>query len=268
MSRREIHMMRSVTARCLFRSRRSLCNLSGASEGDQLRRRLLEGALEHVDDCGWSASAIGEAIMTLAGRSLSVGVTLGVVAALAAKQAGLSVAVTGLFERGGAGELVCFFEDQCDIRLRDWLHRHSHLELDRRGWMKMAIETRLRMLEPVKASWSEAVRVQMMSHNLMAGCEQRSRMVDIMYEFAPETRSQSFLPIGFQKRALRTIYSSTELGMLSDESHQWADSLTWLDRQLDQWELAGQAANTAGRHANVAQGIASATLAAIRSVRK
>ena len=73
----------------------------------EVRRSILNAALEHVPDFGWSSEAIEAGAQTI----------------------GLSAMAEGMFPRG-AGDLVLHFTEDCNVRLADYLVSQSKVEKD------------------------------------------------------------------------------------------------------------------------------------------
>ena len=73
----------------------------------KMRRNILNAALEHVPELGWSSEAIEAG----------------------AQSVGLSAMAEGMFPRG-AGDLVLHFSEDCNVRLADYLVSHSRVDKD------------------------------------------------------------------------------------------------------------------------------------------
>lgn len=71
------------------------------------RRSILNAALEHVPEFGWSSEAIEAGAQAM----------------------GLSAMAEGMFPRG-AGDLVLHFSEDCNIKLADYLVSQSRVEKD------------------------------------------------------------------------------------------------------------------------------------------
>ena len=76
-------------------------------EDADMRRSILNAALEHVPEFGWSSEAIEAGAQTM----------------------GLSAMAEGMFPRG-AGDLVLHFTEDCNVRLADYLISQSRVEKD------------------------------------------------------------------------------------------------------------------------------------------
>lgn len=76
-------------------------------EGDDVREKILNAALEHVPELGWSSEAIEAGAQAI----------------------GLSAMAEGMFPRG-AGDLVLHFIEDCNVRLADHLVTESRAEND------------------------------------------------------------------------------------------------------------------------------------------
>lgn len=79
-----------------------------AEEQDaEIRKNILDAALQHVPELGWSSDAIEAGAQTI----------------------GLSAIAEGMFPRG-AGDLVLHFTEDCNVRLADYLVSESRVEKD------------------------------------------------------------------------------------------------------------------------------------------
>lgn len=79
-----------------------------AEEQDaEIRKNILDAALQHVPELGWSSEAIEAGAQTI----------------------GLSAMAEGMFPRG-AGDLVLHFTEDCNVRLADYLVSESRVEKD------------------------------------------------------------------------------------------------------------------------------------------
>ena len=76
-------------------------------EDDHVRQNILNAALEHVPELGWSSEAIEKGAQAI----------------------GLSAMAEGMFPRG-AGDLVLHFIEDCNVRLADHLASESRAVKD------------------------------------------------------------------------------------------------------------------------------------------
>eukprot|EP00271_Cylindrocystis_brebissonii_P019733 TRINITY_DN6180_c0_g1_i1.p1 TRINITY_DN6180_c0_g1~~TRINITY_DN6180_c0_g1_i1.p1 ORF type:complete len:331 (-),score=44.35 TRINITY_DN6180_c0_g1_i1:497-1489(-) len=174
------------------------------------RLRILEGALDHVNRLGWSEAALAEA----------------------AAEAGLSPAVVGMFPRKEA-ELVEFFMDSCLSRTKEELARRQEelRQLTLRERISAAIRERLEQQAAFVTSWPQALSIQTQPSNAATSLRQRLELFDTLWAIAgdhsPEMERQA------KRLMLATVYSTSEVYMLTDYSPGFDDTWKFLDRQVE-----------------------------------
>lgn len=136
----------------------------GKSVPLELRGELLDAALaDHVRLLGFGPEAV----------------------AAAAKDRGLSAATTGLFERGGAVELVERFIEQCNSRLGEDIGPEELQALRRlpvRDRIRSVVKARLRLLQPLLNHWPKAVGLLAQPQHLVASLGTATATVDAMWD--------------------------------------------------------------------------------------
>ncbi|KAK2553104.1 Ubiquinone biosynthesis protein COQ9-A [Acropora cervicornis] len=130
-------------------------------EGDDVREKILNAALEHVSEFGWSSEAIEAGAQAI----------------------GLSAMAEGMFPHG-AGELVLHFIEDCNVRLAD------HLVTERKSSrviIRDAVEVRLRMLIPYIEQWPQAMGLMLLPYNAPDAAKNVAYLVDEIWYHAGDT---------------------------------------------------------------------------------
>jgi ubiquinone biosynthesis protein COQ9 len=188
------------------------------------QQELLDKALQLVPQLGWSNQALETA----------------------ADQLGLSRAIVGSLPRR-EGDLISYFNDNCNDRLKDLLTSTSE-ELSAmriRDRVAQGVKHRLEMIQPYKSSWSDALAVQTQPQNLPASLKNYASITDMIWRYAAGDRSTDFS--WYTKRALLTgVYISTELCMIGDVSANERDTWEFMERRLDDVLLLGKTIGEGG----------------------
>ncbi|KAK9827204.1 hypothetical protein WJX74_010318 [Apatococcus lobatus] len=191
-------------------------------EGTDTKQRILHAALERVKELGWTRAALEAGC----------------------RDQGLSPAAVGMLPSGPA-ELVQFFIDQCNAELAAELaRRKSELGMMRTiDRVKLAVRLRLEMLVPYIDSWPQALGLMAQPSAAVVGCRQLAFIVDEIWHAAGDKSADTSW---YTKRALlASVYTSTELYMLTDYSPEYADTWESLDRRLADVMRLGSAAREA-----------------------
>ncbi|XP_054476227.1 ubiquinone biosynthesis protein COQ9, mitochondrial [Anoplopoma fimbria] len=210
---------------------------------EQLQARVLAAALEFVPQHGWSMEAIAAAAETL----------------------GLSSASTGMFYNG-AGDLVLHFIAHCNSQLTEILaEQHNQVQLGQAEpkktaeFLRDAVETRLRMHIPYIESWSQAMSILLLPHNIPDSLKHLSTLVDDIWYYAGDRSTDMNW---YTKRAALTgIYNTTELVMLQDSSPDFQDTWSFLDNRIqDVVNMAATAKQAQATGETMVQGLMGAAV--------
>ncbi|KAK9819794.1 hypothetical protein WJX72_002458 [[Myrmecia] bisecta] len=202
-----------------------------STEGASHREIILEAALEHVKQLGWTHAAL------VAG----------------AKDVGLSPAAAALLARGEA-ELVEYFVDHCNLELILQLEAMGEelAQMRVHERVRRAVQMRLQMLIPHIDSWPQALSIRARPANLGMAMRQVASLADDIWHAAGDTSTDHNW---YTKRALlASVYTATELYMLTDYSPGYADTWAALDRRLKDVMHLGKAArevSTAAEHSQM-----------------
>ena len=194
-------------------------SFAAAAAADDARDRLLDAALHHVKQHGWTSAAL----------------------VAAARDLGLSPAVTGIVPRREA-ELVEFFIAQSNKKLVEAMQQHadefqSMSPEDRIRW---ALKRRLSMVHPHISSWPQALAVAALPTNIPHCGKLLGQMVDDVWHAAGDTSTDTSW---YTKRiALAAVYTATELFMLTDYSPHFNETWAAMDRRLHDLVALGKAA--------------------------
>ncbi|POM59838.1 RpsU-divergently transcribed protein [Phytophthora palmivora] len=180
-------------------------------------KRILIKAIEHVTVHGWTIEAL----------------------AAGATDLGYPSVAHGMFARG-AVELVEYFMDSCLDKLRETLivntDKLQTMTVAER--LKFGVRARLEMLEPVMATWPQAMAIGALPQNAPNTAKRLAQISDEIWYFAGD-KSTDFS--WYTKRAILTgIYASTELFMLNDKSPNFQDTWAFLDRRVDETIQLGE----------------------------
>lgn len=159
---------------------------------DGVRQSLLNGALEHVKERGWSEAAV----------------------VAAARDLGLSPAVVGLFPRGEA-ELVEHFIELCNLKCIKGLEEKQHeiLKLAMNERITMALHARLDLLKPVIDTWPQALAVAARPSNAPHSVKLLFSLVDDIWATLGDGSTD--LTWYSKRGVLAAVYASTSLYMIT-----------------------------------------------------
>lgn len=202
-----------------------------------VRSQLLDAALRHVKQHGWTSASL----------------------AAGARDLQLSPASTGMFNRG-AGELVEHLIRQHNQQLAQELQSHhqefSKLPVGRK--IASAIRKRLEMNAQYMDTWPQALATVAQPANASAAAKLLFQLLDDIWYAAGDTSTDMNW---YTKRALlAAVYTSTELYMLTDFSPGYQDTWEQLDRRIADALWIGSAVRNASA---VPQQLLSALLQAV-----
>ncbi|XP_029009603.1 ubiquinone biosynthesis protein COQ9, mitochondrial [Betta splendens] len=210
---------------------------------EQLQARILTSALEFVPLHGWTMEAI----------------------AAGAEKLGLSTASTGMFDNG-AGDLVLHFIAHCNSRLTEILaEQHKQVQLGQAepqktaDFLRVAIETRLRMYIPYIDTWPKAMSLLLLPHNIPDSLKHLSTLVDDIWYYAGDRSTD--MNWYTKRAALMGIYNTTELVILQDSSPDFQDTWNFLDNRIqDVVNMASTAKQVQSTSEAVVQGLMGAAI--------
>uniref|UniRef100_A0A0A1XQ97 Ubiquinone biosynthesis protein n=1 Tax=Zeugodacus cucurbitae TaxID=28588 RepID=A0A0A1XQ97_ZEUCU len=180
---------------------------------DAIRTQILEAALPHVPELGWTRDAIVKG----------------------AEEAGFPSVVHGMFPDGGYA-LVSYFYGKCNDevvrRLQEETQNCKLAVGDPLDFLVRAVRTRLEMIVPYKSQWSQALALIALPQNAATSLAQVLTLVDDICYYAGD-RSVDF---GWYTRriGLATIMKMTELFMLQDSSADHANTWEFLRNRMDE----------------------------------
>ena len=165
----------------------------------ELRMRVLEASMLEVPALGWTTDA------------LSAG----------AAACGLSPMAHGLLPRGPV-ELVEFFSASCDASLSaDMAARSSELAaLETHNKLLVAMQARLQLIAPHRASWAQALALRALPANLPATLRDAHSLSSLLLDVCGEDAKRPLLPHPVDPHikliSIGAIYGAAELHMLTD----------------------------------------------------
>ncbi|KAH8394922.1 hypothetical protein KR222_010979 [Zaprionus bogoriensis] len=180
---------------------------------DATRAKILDAALRHVPEHGWSKQAI----------------------VLGAEECGLPSVVHGMFPEGGFA-LVSHFNGTCNAQLVKSLQeqtQNGHKEVDNPlEFLVQAVRHRLELILPYKQHWPQAMALNAQPPHASTALAQVLTLVDDICYYSGD-RSVDF---GWYTRriGLATIMKMTELFMVQDTSPGHAHTWEFLKNRMDE----------------------------------
>mmetsp|Transcript_7065 Transcript_7065/g.16484 ORF Transcript_7065/g.16484 Transcript_7065/m.16484 type:complete len:299 (-) Transcript_7065:182-1078(-) len=190
----------------------------------ELRVQVLDAALNHVHQWGWTAQAI----------------------AAGAKDLGLSAYSHGLFPRGPI-ELVEHFQQTCE---KEWVQELAKIDTSGQTThekLSAALRLRLSKQGAFMSTWPQALALQALPHHAPGAMATLAKICDVAWTHAGDRKRDL---VAYSKRvALGGIYTGSELYMLTDYSEGFTDTFDFLDRQLKEAQKLGTTAEMAVQQA-------------------
>ncbi|CAL4923087.1 unnamed protein product [Urochloa decumbens] len=182
----------------------------GGAGYQEEQEKVLRASLLHVPRMGWSESAM------VAG----------------ARDVGISPAIVGAFPRKEAA-LVEFFMDDCLQQLMDRIdagegEQLKNLRLSER--LSKLVWMRLEMQAPYISKWPQALSIQSQPANVSTSLKQRAVLVDEFWHAAGDVGSD--IDWYVKRTVLGGIYSTSEVYMLTDNSPEFRDTWTFVNRRI------------------------------------
>lgn len=147
-----------------------------------------------------------------------------------ARDVGVSPSIVGSFPRKEAA-LVEFFMDDCLQRLMDIIDSGEELQnLVHSDRLSKLIRIRLEMQAPYISKWPQALSIQAQPMNLPMSFRQRAELVDEISHAAGDDGSD--IDWYVKRTVLGGIYSTSEVYMVTDNSPEFRDTWTFLERRI------------------------------------
>lgn len=149
-----------------------------------------------------------------------------------ARDVGVSPAIVGAFQRKEAA-LVEFFMDDCLQQLMDRVdagegEQLKNLILTER--LSRLVRMRLEMQTPYISKWPQALSIQSQPANVSTSLKQRAILVDEIWHAAGDSGSD--IDWYVKRAVLGGIYSTSEVYMLTDNSPEFRDTWTFVNRRI------------------------------------
>ncbi|XP_016990528.1 ubiquinone biosynthesis protein COQ9, mitochondrial [Drosophila rhopaloa] len=180
---------------------------------DAIRAKILDAALQHVPQQGWTRHAI----------------------VLGAEESGYPSVVHGMFPEGGFA-LVSHFNGKCNAQLVESLQQKTdggkqEVE-DPLDFLVQAVRQRLEMVTPYKTQWPQAMALIAQPQHAPTALAQVLTLVDDICYYSGD-RSVDF---GWYTRrvGLATIMKMTELYFLQDTSQGHTQTWEFLKNRMDE----------------------------------
>lgn len=149
-----------------------------------------------------------------------------------ARDVGVSPAIVGAFPRKEAA-LVEFFMDDCLQQMMDRIdagegEQLKNLILSER--LSKLVRMRLEMQAPYISKWPQALSIQSQPANVSTSLKQRAILVDEIWHAAGDSGSD--IDWYVKRTVLGGIYSTSEVYMLTDNSPEFRDTWTFVNRRI------------------------------------
>jgi len=151
---------------------------------------------------------------------------------------GLSPMAHGLLPRGPV-ELVEFFSASCDASLSaDMAARSSELAaLETHNKLLVAMQARLQLIAPHRASWAQALALRALPANLPATLRDAHSLSSLLLDVCGEDAKRPLLPHPVDPHikliSIGAIYGAAELHMLTDSTRELSDTWVFLEREVE-----------------------------------
>jgi len=165
-----------------------------------IRVRLLDAALNKVPEHGWTVGALSAAAVSI----------------------GLSPAAHGMLPRGPI-ELVRHFSSACDAKLQaELVSKADEFEsLEVKNRLVLAMQTRLRMLEPYVATWPQALALKAQPTNVSESLSDAHALASLLLDACGAGARAPIAPAAIDAHlkcaSLAAVYGAAELYMLTDK---------------------------------------------------
>jgi ubiquinone biosynthesis protein COQ9 len=207
---------------------------SSTSSSNDPRDSILDAALKHISDEGFTLNAISAGAQDIGLRALSA----------------------GAFPRG-AVELAWHVMRKGNLEMSEAMQRADLESLSVNDRVKLGIKTRLLYQAPLLRSWPQAMALGMQPQNVTETANLLAVFADECWYLAGDRSTNLHW---YSRRALLLgVYVATEAYMLSDHSKDFADTWEFLSRRLED-------ATRVGKEADNALSVASGAGTAIASI--
>ena len=182
--------------------------MTGEGDRGAVREQLLLATLPHVTFDGWTLTAM----------------TAG------AADCGMDAVAVRRYFPGGPAEMVALFSDWADTRMRDALEKTDLSAMKIRDRITFAVRARIEALAPHREAARRALAfLALPAHApLAAKCVYRT-VDDMWYAIGDRSVDFSF----YTKRGLLAgVHSATMLYWLQDNSEDFAETWSFLDRRI------------------------------------
>lgn len=192
-----------------------------SEKAEDIKYDILEAALCHVNNHGWSEAALKLGIADL----------------------GLSEACLSMFSLGGV-EIALHYDKTLNEELEDMMAQQQDDRLPGSEpppiahFLKDAIKTRLQLQVPYFDRWAEALSLVASPKVVPRAAEQFAHLIDDIWFYAGDESSDV---TWYTRRAtVAAVYRMTELFMIQDESPDFTETWAFLDRRLSELENMGE----------------------------
>ncbi|KAI9146562.1 COQ9-domain-containing protein [Paraphysoderma sedebokerense] len=200
--------------------------LTTRREVKKVKSRIIKQAVELIPKYGYSIDCLGRA----------------------AEKCGYPFTTHGLFPDGPMNLIDHIMSDGMNEMRTKFIEKKEEMaqkneRLGMTASVKLLCQYRLTYMKPFIRQWHEGLAVMALPHNVPKSLQHLAELVDEMWFLAGD-RSYDFNY--YTKRALlSSVYTTTELYMMTDTSPDFEATMKFLDRRLEDTAIFGKAVNDA-----------------------
>jgi ubiquinone biosynthesis protein COQ9 len=144
---------------------------------------------------------------------------------------GVNPAIAALAFDGDAGDMIAAWFEAVDTKMLELLPASALTVMKVRERITALVEARLSVMAPHREALRRAQAILAQPQNLKRATRLGWRAADVMWRAAGDTATDYN---HFTKRAiLGSVYASTMLVFVNDESEDWADTRAFLSRRIE-----------------------------------
>jgi ubiquinone biosynthesis protein COQ9 len=144
---------------------------------------------------------------------------------------GVNPAIAALAFDGDAGDMIAAWFEAVDAKMLERLPASALAVMKVRERITALVEARLSIMAPQREALRRAQAILAQPQNLKRATRLGWRAADVMWRAAGDTATDYN---HFTKRAiLGSVYASTMLVFVNDESEDWADTRAFLSRRIE-----------------------------------
>ena len=227
-----------IRPRCGYKVGQCALFSEGAPEGGDKRVLILEKALSHVHEHGWSERALAQAAVDiglppLSHKIVERGPAEIVELFLRKKRDFVNSSLVAGDSTGTDGGARQEAEEIVEGEVVDESHKVNDEGVKEKDMLFKAIEGHMEYIMPYASSWPSALALMLGPEQVLHSTQLAADLADDLVEYAGlhPTRSDWYT----DRAILFSIYSSTQLFLLTDKSEGYVETRRFLESALDRY---------------------------------